>query len=84
MMGRIEASNGRRENSPNNNKTIEWAELESHNQSVRLNEQTRKNVNTDRLQKIVVSKTLQASVIWYTEINVSETSATSMFRVECR
>lgn len=51
MMGRIEANNGRRENSPNNNKTIERAELGSHNQSVRVNEQMRKTVTTDRLEK---------------------------------
>jgi hypothetical protein len=75
MMGRIEANNGRRENSPNNNKTIERAELESHNQSVRVNEQTRKTVTTDQLEKIIVAEIIQASVIWYTETNVSETSA---------
>lgn len=84
MMGRIEANNGRRENSPNNNKTIERAELESHNQLVRVNEQIRKTVTTDRLEKIKVAKRLQASVVWYTKTNVSETSATSTFRVECR
>lgn len=56
MMGRIEANNGRWENSPNNNKTIERAELESHNQSVRVNEQIRKTVTTDRLEKIIVVK----------------------------
>ena len=58
MMGRIEASNGRRENSPNNNKTIERAELESHNQSVRVNKQILKTVTTDRLEKIIVAKRL--------------------------
>jgi hypothetical protein len=79
MMGRTEANNGRRENSPNNNKTIERAELESHNQSVRVNEQTRKNVTTDRLEKIKVTKRLQAYVVWYTETNVSETRTTSTF-----
>jgi hypothetical protein len=51
MMGRIEANNGRRENSPNNNKTIERGELENHNQSVRVNEQIRNTVTTDRLEK---------------------------------
>jgi len=79
MMGRTKANNGRRENSPNNNKTIERAELESHNESVRVNEQTRKNVTTDRLEKFKVAKRLQASVVWYTETKVSETSATSTF-----
>jgi hypothetical protein len=84
MMERIEANNGRRKNSPDNNKTMKRAELESHNQSVRVNEQTHKTVTTDRLEKIIVAKRLQASVVWYTETNVSETSATSTFRVECR
>jgi len=84
MMGRIEANKGRRENSPNNNKTIERAELESHNQSVRVNEQIRKTVTTDRLEKISVAKTLQTSVVWYKQTNVSDASATSTFRAECR
>jgi len=56
MMGRIEANNGRRENSPNNNKAIERAELESHNQSVRVNEQICKTVTTDRLEKNLSGK----------------------------
>jgi len=71
MMGRREANNGRWENSPNNNKTIERAELEPHNQSARVNEQIRKNVTRDRLKKITVAKKLQASVVWYIETNVS-------------
>jgi hypothetical protein len=84
MMGKTEGNNGRRKNSPNNNKTIERGELESHNQSVRLNGQIRKTLTTDRLEKIMVAKALQTSVVGNTETKVSGGNATSTFRVECR